>query len=105
MERECIVHFEVKHQEPQEVKHLHGLLYVDGKREPTVDELTGCLQACGFDVRPDRPEKLTFKPTLPGEDDYRIRITNLDFGDQEEEQNNEVLRQLAKNFVRREPEL
>ncbi|MCC3379048.1 hypothetical protein ACFQ5D_04820 [Paenibacillus farraposensis] len=77
---ECIVHFRVMH--PEEPKELRGLIMLESGGKPGIDQITDMFKDMGYNVRPDNPEELIFKPVDAGADYTYIRVIELDTGEE-----------------------
>lgn len=78
---ECIVKFQViyKNDEP---KPLRGLLLMDNNTPPGPEQLIPMFKRLGYEVVTENPDDLTFKPLNPGADYIRLRVTELDTGEE-----------------------
>ncbi|WP_449600166.1 hypothetical protein [Paenibacillus sp. Marseille-Q9583] len=96
---ECIVHFEVVHEDGP--KKLRGLLFLDKGASPGEAELVEMFKDMKFNVRLEDREKLIFKPVNPG-DFLEIRITGYDNG-QEKSKDDHNLKSIARNLLPQKP--
>lgn len=100
---ECIVRFQViyKNEEP---KNLRGLIMLGDKQEASTEKLIPMFKKIGFDVIVENQNDLTFKPVSPDAPYTRIRVTELDTGEEvyREDAN---LRQILENLIPRSPGL
>ncbi|MCM3784765.1 hypothetical protein M3231_17505 [Neobacillus mesonae] len=94
---ECIVNFQViyKNEEP---KSLRGLLLLNEKTLPGPELLIPMFKRIGYDVVTENPEEMTFRPVNPNGDFIRIRVTELDTGEEvyKEDMN---LRKILENLL------
>lgn len=100
---ECIVRFQVIYKD-EEPKNLRGLIMVGDKQEASTDQLIPMFKKIGFDVMVENKDDLTFKPVRSDEPYTRIRVTELDTGEEvyREDAN---LRQILENLMPRSPGL
>ncbi|WP_151735730.1 hypothetical protein [Paenibacillus tengchongensis] len=96
---ECIVHFDVVHQEG--TKSLRGLLFLDKGEVPGEQELVGMFKDMNFEVRLEDREKLIFKPVKP--DKFtEIRITGFNSGNAGSKEEQE-LKSIVANLLPQKP--
>lgn len=97
---ECIIHFEVLHQEGP--KHLRGLLFLNKGEQPEESQLIEMFKDMKFDVSLEDREKLFFKPVSPAVNYSGIRITSIDMGDEKHQEDRE-LKSIVGNLLPRKP--
>lgn len=100
---ECIVRFQVIYKN-EEAKNLRGLIMLGDKQEASTEKLIPMFKKIGFDVIVENPNDLTFKPVSPDAPYTRIRVIELDTGEEvyREDAN---LRQILENLIPRSPGL
>lgn len=94
---ECIVRFRVIYKN-EETKELRGLILVDDKQEASTEQLIPMFKRIGYDVVVENKDELTFKPVSPDAPYTRIRVIELDTGEEvyREDAN---LRQILENLL------
>jgi hypothetical protein len=78
--QECTVHFEVKHK--LESKQLRGIIFLDGKKQPGVEQLLEMFKDMNYDVSVTDRDPLLFMAVDPAADYISLRITELDTGEE-----------------------
>ncbi len=69
MKKEHTVYFKVIH--GAETKLLTGIIYLEEKMQPTVQDYEECLKQCGHDVHVENKEQFIFRSN---NDDYVIDV-------------------------------
>lgn len=100
---ECIVRFQVIYKN-EEAKNLRGLIMLGDNQEASTEKLIPMFKKIGFDVIVENQNDLTFKPASPDAPYTRIRVIELDTGEEvyREDAN---LRQILENLIPRSPGL
>ncbi len=94
--KECIVHFQVKHQ--GESKHLRGLIFLKEDQQPGNEQLLEMFKDMDYLVALSDPDSLVFKPVDPSADYESIRITELDMGEEKYTEDRD-LKTILGNFL------
>lgn len=91
--------FRIDHlNETGEERNLKGLVFTEGDKTPSVDQVMGFLKNCGYNVVIKNKEQLIFMDPNP-KDPVEIKIVKL--GNQEEPDEDLMLRLLAEQFRKR----
>lgn len=57
--QECQVRFKIMRKSGDKL--LHGLIFIEAGRQPTLQDYEQCLRSCGFDVRVEDAERFIFR--------------------------------------------
>ncbi|HEY4392225.1 MAG TPA: hypothetical protein VGN02_12840 [Paenibacillus sp.] len=94
---ECIVHFDVQHEEG--IKSLRGLIFLqEDKKIPSESDLLQMFEEMGYKLRLDDRDKMIFVPSEPRSDFDWVRIRELDTGDKTYKEDGE-LRSVIGNLM------
>ncbi|WP_138495046.1 hypothetical protein [Paenibacillus pinistramenti] len=100
---ECIVHFDVVHE--NETKELRGLIILNEDRKPAEQEYLNMFADMGYtNLRLEKQEPLTFAPAGGGAGFKEIIIRKLDNGNEEEHFEDQHLKNLVGNLLPGKPE-